>query len=237
MHRFYLGEKIEGKTASITDSEQIHHIINVLRLKAGEQVALFDSEGAEYLCLIKSPGKNKVDLEVKSRKEPQPGRVKLAIGCAIPKGPKMDDIIDKLTQLGVDTIIPLITERVIAKPDENKLERWRKIALSAAEQSQRNRLPEISPITTFEEIIRQSSKYELKLIPNLEGERKSIREIVHFNSASSILVLIGPEGDFSPQEVQEARQAGFMPVSFGCNILRVDTAAIAAAAYLRFSLL
>jgi 16S rRNA (uracil1498-N3)-methyltransferase len=239
MHRFYLAQKITGKTTSITDSEQVHHLKDVLRLKVGDKVTLFDSEGSEVGCRIMSLEKKQVNLEVNSRTEPETGKVTIAIGCAVPKGPKMDDIIDKLTQLGVDIIIPLLTERVIVKLEENKenrLERWRKIALSAAEQSQRNRLPSISPITTFKDLIQEAAKYDLKLIPNLEGARKSIRAVIPYPLPSSILVLIGPEGDFSPEEVLEAQQAGFIPVSFGNNILRVDTAAIAAAAYLRFSL-
>lgn len=239
MHRFYLAQKITDKTTSITDSEQVHHLKDVLRLKAGDKVTLFDSEGAEFGCQILSLEKKQVNLEVNSRTEPQTGKVIIAIGCAIPKGPKMDDIVDKLTQLGVDIIIPLLTERVIVKLEENKenrLERWRKISLSAAEQSQRNRLPSIFPVTTFKDIIKEAVKFELRLIPNLEGERKNIRAVIPSPLPSSILVLIGPEGDFSPQEVLEAQQASFIPVSFGNNILRVDTAAIAIAAYLRFSL-
>jgi 16S rRNA (uracil1498-N3)-methyltransferase len=210
----------------------------VLRLKIGEEITIFEQNGDEYLCKIAALGKNEAKIDILSRKESKPEAQKITLACALPKKIKMDEIIDKLTQLGIYAVIPLISERVILKLDENKdnkLDRWRKIALSAAEQSQRNQLPQILPVTAFKDVVAKSDQYDLKLIPTLEGERKSIREVVQVPVPTSILVLIGPEGDFSPHETEHATQKGFIPISLGENILRVDTAAIAVVSYLRLA--
>jgi 16S rRNA (uracil1498-N3)-methyltransferase len=238
MHYFYIPQKISSGFVPISDAEQLHHLKDVLRLKIEDQVTVFDGEGTRYLCRIVGLDRKQANLFIVSKKDIQPSSSKITIACALPKKAKMDEIIDKLTQLGVDTIIPMMTERVIIKYDENnenRYERWGKIALSASEQSQRSRLPVIVKITSLKELLAGSDQYSLKLLPTLEGERINIQLVNSVDSAANILVLIGPEGDFSPQEVQQARDCGFIPVSLGQNILRVDTAAIAVASYLRFA--
>lgn len=161
--------------------------------------------------------------------------------CAIPKKAKFDDIVDKLTQLGVSRIIPLITQRVIVKlgqeKEERRLKRWRRIAESASQQSQRHDIPLIGGVQDFKKLILESENFNLKLIPTLFGKRKSIKEALSSLMPSSldkakILCLIGPEGDFSKEEVDIAKKAGFVPISLGDLVLRVDTAAIALASYL-----
>jgi 16S rRNA (uracil1498-N3)-methyltransferase len=239
MHSFYLPEKITGDTASITEAEQLHHLRDVLRLKVGDEITVFDGEGNEYRCTIRELDNKQAILVVKAGKPAQTPILRLTIACAIPKQSKMDEIIDKLTQLGVNTIIPLVTERVIVKMDEAKgtrLERWKKIARSAAEQSHRNTLPVISPVTNLKEVLNQSGNYQLKLAPTLEGERETLKEVLMDSKPASILVLIGPEGDFTPQEVLDILRAGFRPISLGDLVLRVETAAIAVASYIRFTL-
>ena len=156
MHRFYLFQAITGSTTSITDTEQLHHLRDVLRLKNKDEVNVFDSEGTEFFCRINSLDRKAAVLNIISRKAAKPEKIKITIACAIPKNARMDEIIDKLTQLGVDTIIPLKTERVIVKMDENqesRLIRWRKIALNASEQSQRNNLPIITPLMNLGDLL------------------------------------------------------------------------------------
>jgi 16S rRNA (uracil1498-N3)-methyltransferase len=240
MHRFYLSQIVVGNTALISDTSQLHHLKDVLRLKIGDEAILFDRKGVEYLGRIKELSRKQASLSIKRIKQANPAGLNLTIACALPKKSRMDDIVDKLTQLGVDSIIPFISERVITKPDEkieNKLDRWRKIALNASEQSQRSKLPDITPVLNFKHLLTQSTQYGLKLIPTLEGPRLNIREIIPSTLPASILTLIGPEGDFSPEEIDQAMICGFTPVSLGENVLRVDTAAIAVASYLRFSFL
>lgn len=222
----------------IEDREQTHHIKNVLKLKVGEKVAVFDESGNEYNCVIREL-KDKVYLNIEKKipADNSPEKVKLTVACAIPKKAKIDDIIDKLVQLGVSRIIPLMTERVVVKLDKHKkalrYERWKKIALSAAKQCKRNSLVIIDPVKDFKELIRQSREFDLRLIPHLLGDRQSLKEVLASSASSNMLVLIGPEGDFSEKEVSLAIGAGFIPVTLGNLVLRVDTAAIAAASFIK----
>ncbi|MCX5700826.1 MAG: RsmE family RNA methyltransferase [Candidatus Omnitrophica bacterium] len=241
MNRFYcLRADISGDKITIQDREQMHHIKDVLRLKEGEKVAIFDEDKFEYSCVI-SKISDKVYLDIKTRVNPclADSRFKLTIACAIPKKAKIDDITDKLVQLGVHSVIPLMTERVVVKLDKQKkllrLERWKKIALSAAKQSQRNSLPIIEPVMSFKEVVALADKFDLKLIPTLGGRRKSLKEIFAKITPASIIVLIGPEGDFTDDEVNLAKKAGFIPITLGDLVLRVDTAALAIASFIRLN--
>jgi 16S rRNA (uracil1498-N3)-methyltransferase len=238
MPYLYLEGKIEDECSIINDAGQLHHLRDVLRLKAGERVTVFDSAGRECLCSITGLTRQQALLKVLERRAVRPVKFKLAVASALPKKSGFDDIVDKLTQIGADIIIPLLTERVVVRPDEAeaKLERWRKIARSAAEQSCRNTLPVITEILTLKDLLSKSAEYDLKLIPTLDGERRPLGNILPEKTPSAILVLIGPEGDFTPQEVEKAADAGFQPVSLGNNVLRVETAAIAVAAYLKLAL-
>jgi len=239
MHSFYLEDSVTGEQAVISETEQLHHLRDVLRLKSGDRVTVFDSAGREFLCSISDITRQQALLKIIERQPTRPTKFKLAVACALPKKSGMDDIVDKLTQIGVDSIIPLLTERVVVKADEaqgSRLERWQKIARSAAEQSHRNTLPVIPGIFCLNDLLTESAGYDLKLIPTLEGNRLSLRNVLLGKAPSAVLVLIGPEGDFTSQEVGQAVSAGFLPVTMGDNILRVETAAIAAAAYIKFEL-
>ena len=238
MHSFYLAEQISGDAALISDAGQLHHLRDVLRLRIGDEVIVFDGEGNEYSGTIEGLDKKQAVLRLKARQPAPIRRLRLAVACAVPKQARMDDIIDKLTQLGVDSIIPLFTERGIVKLSETidaRLERWRKIALSASEQSHRTTLPFISPGSGFKKALADSKDYQLKLVPTLVGQRQTLRELFTDSPPDSIFVLIGPEGDFTSEEIQEAMDAGFIPVSLGDAVLRVETAAIAVASYIKLA--
>lgn len=231
MYRFYCpAENISQDKIAINDIKTLHHIRDVLRLKINNEVVLFDSKGNEYNCIIKELLKDKVILEIKNRQASKINKVKITVACALPKKSKMDEIVDKLTQLGVNRIIPLETARVIIKLDKDKKilrqKRWVKIAQSASQQSQRNILPVIEPIKNIKEVLSDLRDYDLKLIPTLSGKRKTLKEIIAKTKAKNILVLIGPEGDFTPQEVNLAKKVGCIPVSLGNSVLRVETAAV-----------
>lgn len=239
MHTFYLTERINGDTVSIFDTEQLHHLRDVLRLKVGDEVVIFDSGGNEYSCVIAEVDKKRVVMRIKARKAAPNRKLKLTIACSIPKQSKMDEIVDKLTQLGVDTIIPMVADRVIVKlegTEQVRLERWRKIARSASEQSHRNLLPFVFPVSGLKEVLAESTRYQLKLVPTLAGERKTIRQVIADFKPSSVFVLIGPEGDFTQQEIHQALEVDFIAVSLGDNVLRVETAAVAAASYIKLAL-
>lgn len=218
----------------------LHHLRNVLRAKAGDEVVVCDSRANEFVCTVAHLGASEALLEVKGTSPRPTPSVSLTVACALPRAGKMDDIVDSLTQVGVDAIIPVTTERVVVRLDDARraarLERWRKIARSAAEQSQRGSIPTVEPIATLESVLGRSGDFDLRLMPVLTGGRRLLRDVLSGSLPRRILVLIGPEGDFTPGEVEMAVGAGFVPVSLGENVLRVGTAAVAVASYIRLSL-
>ena len=239
MHRFFI-DHIEGDYAALTDPEQLHHIKNVLRLKINDEVTVFDGAGHGFMGVITAMDKKQVTLKVTPLNASPVVKINLTIACAIPKGSHMDDVIDYLTQLGVARIIPMLTDRVVVKLDAAKAEarqkRWNKIAQSAAQQCQRSDIAVIAPVTDIEKVILDAKDYDLKLIPHLTGQRRPLKDVLAQGKYKNIIVLIGPEGDFTLAEVDLALHNGFTPVSLGDTVLRVATAAITAASYIRLTL-
>ena len=241
MHRFFAHSKnISSDKIKIIDPFEAHHLRDVLRIKPKEKVSVFDEKGNGYSCSVESL-EGEVVLAIKERLKASGGsaRPKLTIACAIPKNSKMDDIVDKLTQLGVDKIVPLLSERVIIKMDKEKkasrVKRWEKIALSAAKQSQRFSIPELDDIKDVKQALLDSRGYDLKLILTLGfAQRKTLKEVFKENKSKNVYLLIGPEGDFTEREIEEARGSGFTAVTLGELVLRVETAAVAAASFIRF---
>ncbi|MDP2928212.1 MAG: RsmE family RNA methyltransferase [Candidatus Omnitrophota bacterium] len=242
MNRFFIEKiSVSDKFIILNDTAQLHHLRDVLRVRPGQEVAVFDRSGNEYAAAVVEIGSGGAKLEIKEKRPPNDLGIQITVACAIPKKPKMDDIIDKLTQLGVACIIPLQTERVIVKLDKQKkllrFQRWEKIAVSAVKQSQRSKFVLIKPVTDFKDVIANVQDFDLKLIPTLETERETLKNI--FNQTArqfkKIMVLIGPEGDFTPREISLAKAAGFLPVTLGKQVLRVDTAAVAVVSFIKLN--
>ena len=239
MHRFYCRSKnISPDTIIIDEKERIHHIKDVLRLKLKETVYIFDEWGNEYTAEIKEISPHGITLKAREKlKCDTDKKIKIIVACAIPKKSKMDDIVDKLTQLGVEEIIPLKTGRVVVRWGKDKealrISRLKKISQMASQQSQRRFIPKIEAVKGLSEIISASGGYDLKLIPALSGERKSLRQVFDGIKPRSVLVLIGPEGDFTPEEVSLASGAGFIPITLGKQVLRVETAAVAVVSFIK----
>jgi 16S rRNA (uracil1498-N3)-methyltransferase len=238
MHRFYV-DTIQGDKTVIADKDQFHHLRDVLRLKPGDEVSVSDGVGNDYAGVISAIGKHQAELDVKLIRAARENPVKLTMAVAVPKNTRFDDIVDYLTQLDVERLIPMRTDRVVVQIDNagaaGKHQRWLKIAQNAAQQSRRSRIPDIAPVTDFKDVIAGASGYDLKLIPHLSGDRKTIRGVIAETQPKNIIVLIGPEGDFTPEEVDLALTNGFLPVSLGDTVLRVATAAIAAASFIKLA--
>ncbi len=233
-------EYIHDKLILLKDREQIHYLCNVLRLRINDEVVIFDGQGNEYRCRIQDISRFVVRLLIKGRfKRMMEGRIDLTVACALPKHKgRFDELIDKLSQLGVNRIIPMLTERVIIRWDSKQRQhhyrRWLKIARQACIQSGRSVLPEIEPIRDISQVLSYSNYYDLKLIPTpMERERTLIEAVSSAGNRRNILVLIGPEGDFTIQELSRAKREGFISVSLGDLILRVDTAALSIVSFLR----
>jgi 16S rRNA (uracil1498-N3)-methyltransferase len=238
MHRFYISSQDISDKISILDKGEVHHIKDVLRLKAKDKVIVFDARGNEYMADIERLTSWGISLKLKEKRTPVTSKkFQITVACAIPKKSKMADIIDKLTQLGVDRIIPLKTSRVVIKLDKYKearhQQRWEKIAQNASEQCQRNTLPLIDAIKDMQDVLSESGRFDLKLIPTLSGKRRSLKEVFTKSHPDNVLVFIGPEGDFTDEEIELARKSGCIPVSLGDLVLRVETAAVSTVSFMR----
>ena len=237
MHRFFVPHhQISGSEVTIegADADQIK---NVLRLKPGEEIEVLDGAGKVYAANIKEVRKDRITCSIASsmsvKNEP---KVKIAIIQSIPRESKMDFIIQKCTELGVDKIIPCVSERTIIKLDDDRkdkrLVRWQRIAKEAAEQSSRGMIPTIEEVKRFKDALKESENYDLSIIPWELEEEVSIKDLLKKNkNAKSILIAIGPEGGFSKEEVELAKKSGFKPASLGKRILRTETAPVAGSGF------
>jgi 16S rRNA (uracil1498-N3)-methyltransferase len=239
MHRFYCpNTDFSPQKITISDSTEIHHLKNVLRMKRGEELVIFNGQGEEVRGVIEKMTDTSAEITVLSRRRDKGGKTRVILACAIPKKAKFEFIIEKATELGVDEIIPMQTARteVVVKGErkERKSARYQAVAVNAAKQSGRSVIPDVAEVTLFKDVIAGCGKDTAKLIPCLIGERKPLRQALdQFRPAREIMFLIGPEGDFTPQEVGAALKAGFVPVSLGETVLKVDTAAITVVACAR----
>lgn len=225
--RFFSEQPITGDTASLVGGEA-HHLLHVMRLKTGDRAVLFDGHGAEFDAEVERSGRSDVELRVIERREVDRERsAPLVLGVALPKGDRQKVLIEKLTELGVTRVAPLVTEHGVALPKGNALDKLRRGVIEASKQCGRNRLMEITePLTLAEFLLEAPAEVQRWLAhPNADCPAAKIE--------GEIWCAIGPEGGFSDVEVQLARDAGFEPISLGHTILRIETAAITVAAIAR----
>jgi 16S rRNA (uracil1498-N3)-methyltransferase len=226
MHRFYIEERLGvGVKAEIKGAE-VRHIRDVLRLKGGDQVVLFDGSGMEFKGRIDGFSKDGVTVDItEGREGDTESPVEIILGQGIPKSDKMDLIVQKSTELGVSKIVPLFTERVVPKSfSANKIERWRRIAVEACKQSGRVKVPVISEPVSFDLFVKDAEPSSLKLIP-WEGEKeRCLKKILPVTLGNSkVTFIIGPEGGLTDSEIVISQEYGFIPVSLGRRILRTET--------------
>ncbi len=237
MESFFIEPRNIKKGLAFVNGEEFHHLVRVLRKKVGELIYLFDGSGKIYTAKIVKITKENAECEIIEENFMRGELdVEIAVGQAILKNPeRFEFALEKLTEIGVRQIIPILTERVIVSKNPkdispNKIERWRKIILSACKQSNRALIPELFEPVAFEEFI-SLEKYEKKIIFH-ESEVNSLNRILlhdylkNLKSVKSILLAIGPEGGFTDDEVKEAVESGFDVVSLGCRRLRSETSSI-----------
>ena len=230
MRRFFIDrKKIKGDRVVI-DGEEAHHIRDVIRLKAGDTFLGLDGAGKTYRLRIKKITKA-VEAEIEEILSKELNMPRVLLACALPKGRKFEDIIEKAAELGVSEIIPMVTQRTIVKVGDIdkaiKQKRWEKIAIEAAKQCGRDVLPRVYEAVKFEEAVKltESLGYKKKIIPCLGDDTKYISDALS-GETKEAAVFIGPEGDFSWKEIDHAKACGLVPVSLGPLVLKVDTACI-----------
>ena len=239
MSRFYVPkESIKGNRIYISGKEA-HHILDVMRLKLLDKVVVFDGTGSEYTGIVKEIKNRLLSIEIlETRENAREEKYEITLIQAIPKKDKMDYIAEKATELGVSHIIPVITARTIPDWNDAKkssvLERWRKITREASKQCGRSDIPEIEPVADFSEVIRNSGGYDGKLLAALSDKAIKLKDALKNYKGTRILIAIGPEGDFTPEEVDAASTAGFKIVSLGRRILKSDTAGLAILAMINY---
>lgn len=238
MNRFYAPFQAGLKNIWI-DSSESHHIIHVKRLKIGDNIVLFNGMGIECNAEIAEINRNKVRVEVNQYKSVNiENRVGIDIAFAIPKGKRSHFLIQKCTELGVRKLIPTnYTHSVVKLKGESseKIEKWRKIAIESAKQCGRNTITEVSGIVDFQNILENLDIYDLPLFacnrPDSNNLKNTLQEHLKPNN---IICFIGPEGGFTSNEIEMAKNAGCKLVDMGQLTLRVETAAIAVSAILSY---
>ncbi len=235
MPRFFSHQVADG-TARII-GEDARHIALSLRCRPGEELTVCDGQGQDYLCRIQTVAPEEVELEVLSQK-PSGSElpVRVTLYQAMPKGDKLDLIVQKAVELGAWEIVPVLTSRCVSRPDgrsaEKKRERLQRIALEAAKQSGRGRIPQVQPLLSWHQALEAMSRDPLALF-FYEQARQPLGPLLR-KRPETISLMIGPEGGFSQEEAEEARSAGLAVCSMGPRILRCETAplyALSAIAY------
>jgi 16S rRNA (uracil1498-N3)-methyltransferase len=226
--------------------DESHHLVAVNRAKKGDTVVAFDGKGGEWICELSEESKNAAVLKVRFSQKIKPIPFEITLGQALPKGPSMDAIVRKATEIGTARIVPLESERTQVHLDDErqdkKIEKWQVAALEAAKQCGNAWLPEITPIQNATTFIEGSKGYDLKLIASLQPGAKSLKSVLAgYKSATGkspkkVLWLIGPEGDFTPAEMSASKSFGFEPITLGPLVLRCETAAVYALSVLSYEL-
>lgn len=232
MARFFVeADQMVGEVLTLTGENAQH--AKVLRLKTGEQVLVCDGEGAECVCAVKSMASGEVCLTVLERRAASSeASVRVSIYMGFPKSDKLEHVIQKATELGADEIIAFPASRSVSRPDEKslkkKLERWQKIAASAAEQSGRGRIPQVLVLDSYKAALERAAKSD-KALMFYENERAmTLRMALESGYFRSVSILTGPEGGLEEREVQQAVDAGLQVCTLGRRILRCETAPLCA---------
>jgi len=238
MELFFVAESqinLAEHRIELTDQE-FHHIVRVVRKKAGETIWLTDGQGSCFECVMESVGKKSAELSiVNCEKQPEPS-TKITVAISLLKAAeRFEFFLEKATELGASEILPMITHRTVSRPAEKqyekKHERWEKIVLAATKQSRQMWFPKLHKIQSFDSVLQRSA--QIKLIAYENSEQNPAPAF----SGKDILFLIGGEGGFTEAEVLAAKHAGFQEMTLGASVLRAETAGIFAVALVRSQLL
>jgi 16S rRNA (uracil1498-N3)-methyltransferase len=236
MHHFYLPPKNCAGNSLRLDGREAHHALKVLRVKYGELVAVLDGIGNEFLCTVEDCSRNVVTLSVSLKNFIPPPPCSITLLQALPKGKIIESIIQKSVELGAHRIVPILSERVVTQIDnesgEHKRDKWQNVAIEAIKQCGAAWLPKVEAPMTIKQFLARKEKFDLSLVGSLQKERRHPRDILrefetkHRRLPQSVAVWIGPEGDFTLDELQTIENSGAQPISLGHLVLRVETATI-----------
>jgi 16S rRNA (uracil1498-N3)-methyltransferase len=247
MHRFYISPENWNPDALVLSEGEGHHARNVLRMKRGDRAVLFNGRGREITGEIIDLAKNEIHFRKLQESGTPPLRCRITLGQAIPKGKNMDFIVQKAVEIGAAEIAPIISERTIvdldSKEAEQKREKWQQTAIEAAKQCGQNWLPTLRAPQKLRDFFAHAAVVDLRLIGSLQPDAIHLKKILsdykdqHREGPKSVLMMVGPEGDFTPAELGLAKTNGCLPITLGPIILRVETAAIYCLSVLSYELM
>ena len=232
MTRFFVTPEEMLPDFLVLTGENAQHA-KVLRLKNGEDVLVCDGEGKECICTVSDVSPERISLVVRSRQESESeARVRVSVYMAFPKADKLEHVIQKATELGAYEIIAFPSARCVSRPDEKslkkKLERWQKIAASAAEQSGRGRIPEVLTLPSYSAALQRAAQADKALLFYENEQATTLRMALQSSEYQTVSLLTGPEGGLEVSEVQQAAAAGLQVCTLGKRILRCETAPLCA---------
>ena len=234
MPRAYLPPSSWTETPFL-EGDEAKHLSQVLRIQPGAAVTVFDGLGNHAQARVLSVSKQRVDLMLELAESAPTSLPDITLVQAIPKGKNMDWIVQKAVELGVSRIQPLVTRHTIVSPGGDKAEKWRRTALEACKQCGQFTIPIIEDPLPFAEWLANRPSADLEIIASLADNPRNFRDTLRLlPDLESITLAIGPEGDFSPEEMTAALAAGFVPVTLGDLVLRVETATMFCLSAIRF---
>jgi 16S rRNA (uracil1498-N3)-methyltransferase len=249
MHRFYISPEDWNPGALGLAGAEAHHARDVLRMRVGDKLVIFNGRGREITAEIVDLGSNEIGLRKLHEAETPPLLCRIVLGQAIPKGKHMDLIMQKAVEIGAAEIAPIISDRTIVQVHSEsaaqKQSKWQQIAVEAAKQCGQNWLPHVHAPRKLSELfsVAAAESFDLQLIGSLQPGAQHFKKVLadysneHQRRPRSVLMLVGPEGDFTPAELALARRYGCQPITLGPIILRVETAAIYCLSILSYELL
>ena len=232
MVRFFVApEEMQAETLILTGENAQH--AKVLRLKAGEEILVCDGAGQECLCEVMDFDGKQLCVQVKLRRESETeAEVQVRVYMAFPKADKLEHVIQKATELGAFEIVAFPSARCVSKPDEKglkkKLERWQKIAASAAEQSGRGRIPQVRALSSFQSALKEAARADRAMMFYEHEQAVTLKMALAQKPYKTVSILTGPEGGLEKREVEQAREAGLQVCTLGKRILRCETAPLCA---------
>ena len=232
---------IQSDRVTVTDPRQLHHLLHVLRVRVGDALECCDGQGRSYAGQVIHRSSHQLVVKINARILKPRQALHVTLAPSLIKLDRFEWVVQKATELGVDRIVPVVTARTIVRPSlaqaERRLERWRRIIRQAAQQCGRPSVPDIEPPQPFARFIAGVNRAASRLVmPTLARTTVALQEgVAGVAEAGSVIIAIGPEGDFTPEEVDSAARQGAALVSLGLLTLRSETAAIATLAIVRYA--
>ncbi len=240
MPKFFVSKENINDHIITLEGDNAKHIGNVLRAKIGDKITVCDGEGRDYECEIEEITKGSVAAKItdifSNNNEPS---IKITLYQGLPKADKMELVIQKCIEIGIDRIVPVKTEHTVVKlegKEEKKLQRWNKIAEAAAKQCGRGKIPRVCGIMSFKDAVIEAAGLDSAIIPYEKERDNSLKSFAKEFRGESIGIFIGPEGGFSEEEISFAKERGISSVTLGRRILRTETAGLVASVILLYEL-